>query len=130
MLYAKSDCIDRSTKHICSWERASIDDVTSYKANIYSKIESCIYDYDVIYCNDIHCNNDAHRAQINEMCSTMIMYPFFYPPAQRLYLERDHNVKLYQDGTKKSKIHLTHHSFCIVSGLRLKNRWLFIFIVL
>ena len=29
-------------------------------------------------------------------------YPFVYPPAQRLYLERDHNVKLYQDGTKKS----------------------------
>ena len=49
-------------------------------------------------------------------------YPFVYPPAQRLYLERDHNVKLYQDGTKKSKMHLPHHSFDIGSGLRLKNR--------
>ena len=57
-------------------------------------------------------------------------YPFVYPPAQRLYLERDHNVKLYQDGTKKSKMHLTHHSFGIGSGLRLKNRWPVIFIVL
>ena len=48
-------------------------------------------------------------------------YPFVSPPAQRLYLERDHNVKLYQDGTKKSKMHLTHHSFGIGSGLRLKK---------
>ena len=29
-----------------------------------------MYDYDVIYCNDIYCNNDVLRAQINEMCST------------------------------------------------------------
>ena len=72
MLYAKSDCIDRSTKHACSWERASFDDITSYKANIDSKLESFIYDYDVIYCNDIHCNDDVHGAQINEMCSTII----------------------------------------------------------
>ena len=36
MLYAKSDCIDRSTKHACSCERASFDDITSYKANIDS----------------------------------------------------------------------------------------------
>ena len=57
-------------------------------------------------------------------------YPFVHPPAQRLYLEQDHNVKLYQDGTKKSKMHLTHHSFGIRSGLRLKNRWPVIFIVL
>ena len=57
-------------------------------------------------------------------------YPFVCPPAQRLYLERDHNVKFYQDGTKKSKMHLTHHSFGIGSGLRLKNRWPVIFIVL
>ena len=34
--------------------------------------ESFIYDYNVIYCNDIHCNNVVHRAQINEMCSTII----------------------------------------------------------
>ena len=47
-------------------------------------------------------------------------YPFVYPQAQ-LYHERDHNVKLYQDGTKKSKMHLTHHSFGIRSGLRLKK---------
>ena len=72
MLYAKSDCIDRSTKHVCSWERGSFDDITSYKEIINSKLESCIYDYDVIYCNDIHCNNDVQRAQINNMCSTII----------------------------------------------------------
>ena len=72
MLYAKSDCIGRSTKHVCSSERASFDDFTSYKANIDSKLESRMYDYDVIYCNYIHCNNDVHRAQINEMCSTII----------------------------------------------------------
>ena len=72
MLHAKSDCIDRSTKHVCSWERASFDDITSYKANIDSELESFIYDYDVIYCNDIHCNNDVHRAKINEMCCTII----------------------------------------------------------
>ena len=40
MLYAKSDCIDRSTKHVCSWERASFDDITSYKANIYIYIRA------------------------------------------------------------------------------------------
>ena len=67
MLYAKSDCNDSSTKHVCSWERASFDDITSYTVNIDSKLESCMYDYDVIYCN-----NDVHRAQINEMCSTSI----------------------------------------------------------
>ena len=72
MLYAKSDCIYRSNKHVCLWERVSFDDITSYKANIDSKLESFIYDYDVIYCIDIHCNNDVHRAQINEMCSTII----------------------------------------------------------
>ena len=70
-LLIKSDCIDRLTKHVCSWERASFD-ITAYKANIDYKLESCIYDYDVIYCNDIHCNNDVHRAQINEMYSTII----------------------------------------------------------
>ena len=48
-------------------------------------------------------------------------YPFVYPPAQRLYLEQDDNVKLYQDGTKKSKMHITHHRFGIGSGLRLKK---------
>ena len=32
-------------------------------------------------------------------------YPFVYPPAQRLDLEQDNNIKLYQDGTKKSKMH-------------------------
>ena len=31
-------------------------------------------------------------------------YPFVYPPAQRLYLERDHNIKLYQDGTHRVQI--------------------------
>ena len=72
MLYAKSDCIGRSTKHVCSWERASFDDITLYNANLDSKLESCIYDYDDIYCNTIHCNNDVHRAQINEMCNTLI----------------------------------------------------------
>ena len=46
--------IDRSTKHVCSWERASFDDIASYKANIDSKLESFIYDYDVIYCNHHH----------------------------------------------------------------------------
>ena len=32
MLYAKSDCIDRSTKskYVCSWERVSFDDIPSY----------------------------------------------------------------------------------------------------
>ena len=35
-----------------------------------SRLESCIYD--VVRCNDIHCNNDVHRAQINEMCNTII----------------------------------------------------------
>ena len=64
MLYAKSDCIDRSTKHVCSRERASFDDITSYKTNIDSKLQSSSYDYDVIYCNDIHCNNDVHTAQM------------------------------------------------------------------
>ena len=57
-------------------------------------------------------------------------YPFIYLPAPSLYLERDHNVKLYQGGTKKSKMHLIHHSFGIGSGLKLKNRWPVIFIVL
>ena len=37
-----------------------------------SLLESCIYDYDVVHCNDIHGNNDVHRAQINEMCNTII----------------------------------------------------------
>ena len=46
-------------------------------------------------------------------------YPFVYPPAQKLYLERDHNVKLYQGRT--SKVHLIHHNFGIGSGLKLKN---------
>ena len=80
MLYAKSDCIDRSTKHVCSWEKASFDDIMSYKANIDSKLESFIYDYDIIYCNDIHYNNDVHRAQINEMCST-----FFFDRQRKDY---------------------------------------------
>ena len=57
-------------------------------------------------------------------------YPFVYPPVQRLYLEREHNVKLYQDGTKRSKMHIIYHRFGIESGLRLKNRWPVIFIVL
>ena len=57
-------------------------------------------------------------------------YPFVYPPAQSPYLERDHNVKLYQGGTKKSKMHLIHHSFGIRSGLRLQNQWPVIYIVL
>ena len=35
-------------------------------------------------------------------------YQFVYPPAQILYLERDHNVKLYQDGTNKVKDALGH----------------------
>ena len=35
-------------------------------------------------------------------------YPIVYPPAQRLYLERNHNVKLYQDGTETLKMHLIH----------------------
>ena len=60
-------------------KRASFDDITSYKANIDSKPESFIYDYDVIYCNDIHCNNDVHRAQ---MCSTQ-SYPFVCPPSAK-----------------------------------------------
>ena len=25
--YANSDCFDRSTKHVCSWERASLNDL-------------------------------------------------------------------------------------------------------
>ena len=72
MLYAKSDCIDRLTKHVCSREITLFYYITSYKTNIDSKLESFIYDYDVIYCNDIHCNNDVHRSQINETCSTII----------------------------------------------------------
>ena len=59
MYYAKSDCIDRSTKHVCSRERASLDDIVLYKAVLDSKLESCNYDYDVVHCNDIHCNNDV-----------------------------------------------------------------------
>ena len=54
MLYDKSDCIDRSTKHVCSWERALFNDITLYKANIDSTLESCMYDYDVIYNNNNH----------------------------------------------------------------------------
>ena len=72
MYYAKSDCIDSSTKHVCSWERASLDDIVLYKAVLDSKLESCIYDYDVVHCNVIHCKNDVHRAKINEMCNTII----------------------------------------------------------
>ena len=30
MYYAKSDCIDSSTKHVCSWERASLDYIVLY----------------------------------------------------------------------------------------------------
>ena len=44
MPYAKSDCIDRSTKHVCSWERASLDGITLYKVNLDCKLDSCIYD--------------------------------------------------------------------------------------
>ena len=72
MYYAKSDCIDHTTEHVCSWERASLDDIVLYKAMLDSKLESCIHDYDVVHCNDIYCNNDVHRAQINEMCNRII----------------------------------------------------------
>ena len=40
---------------------------------LYPNLESCIYDYDVVHCIDIHCNNDVHGAQINEMCNTIII---------------------------------------------------------
>ena len=40
-------------------------------------------------------------------------YPFVYPPAQNLYLQRDHNKKLFQVGTKKSKMHLIHQSLAL-----------------
>ena len=63
MYYANSDCIGHSTKHVYSWERASRDDIiVLYKVVLDSKLESCIYDYDVVHCNDIHCNNYVHRA--------------------------------------------------------------------
>ena len=58
------------------------------------------------------------------------LYPIVYQPARSLYLERDHHARLYQVGMKKSKMLVIHHSFDIGSGLRLKNRWLLICIVL
>ena len=65
MYHANSDYINCFTKHVCLWERALFDDIVLYKAMLDAKLESCIYDYDVVHCNDIHCNNDVHRAQIN-----------------------------------------------------------------
>ena len=70
-------------------ERASFDDITSYKTNIDSKLGSCIYDYDVIYCNDIHCKRDQPVADSRVMMDRQI-----HQPAANTLLPRPANTNV------------------------------------
>ena len=97
MYYAKPDCIDRSSMPMFGG-KASLYDIALYKAMLDSTIESLNYDYDVVHCNHIHCKNDVHIAQINEMCHTIITNCI--SASTESILERDHTVKRYQGGTK------------------------------
>jgi len=56
----------------CNWDKATVENMNMYKHCLDNLFQSMSMSDPVIYCKDLHCNDNNHLHALNEMCHNII----------------------------------------------------------